>query len=187
MLTLLPPSLNVNIVNLELEAGMASTIENAIRSTVMKGIEVVADFNRQRMPHNVEHPFLTGIHTPMTEELTLEDLPVTGTIPAALDGRYLRIGPNPVAPDPAGYHWFTGDGMVHGVAVKDGRALWSQPLDPLERSRQGTRRGPCPRPAPWQLRHRQHQCHWVGRPHLRSGRGGQLPGRTLRHARRADL
>ncbi|GAA0309716.1 carotenoid oxygenase family protein [Sphingomonas oligophenolica] len=103
---------------------MASTIENAIRGTVMKGIEVVADFNRGRMPHDTVHPFLTGIHTPMSEELTLEDLPVTGTIPAALDGRYLRIGPNPVAPDPAGYHWFTGDGMVHGLAIRDGKALW---------------------------------------------------------------
>ena len=103
---------------------MASTIENAIRGTVMKGVEVVADFNRSRMPHDTVHPFLTGIHTPMAEEVTLEDLPVTGTIPAALDGRYLRIGPNPVEPDPAGYHWFTGDGMVHGLAIRDGKALW---------------------------------------------------------------
>ncbi|MEO8375900.1 MAG: carotenoid oxygenase family protein [Sphingomonas bacterium] len=126
---------------------MASVIETAIRSTVMKGIEVVADFNRQRMPHDAVHPFLTGIHTPMTEELTLEDLPVTGTIPAALDGRYLRIGPNPVAPDPAGYHWFTGDGMVHGVAVKDGKALWYR--NRWIRSNQvGKARGQAPAPGP---------------------------------------
>ncbi len=103
---------------------MASLIEAAIRSTVTKGIEAVAEFNRKRMDGNGEHPFLSGIHRPMAQELTLENLPVTGTIPAALDGRYLRIGPNPVAPDPAGYHWFTGDGMVHGLAIKDGKALW---------------------------------------------------------------
>ena len=126
---------------------MASVIETAIRSTVMKGIEVVADFNRQRMPHDVEHPFLTGIHTPMTEELTLEDLPVTGTIPAALDGRYLRIGPNPVAPDPAGYHWFTGDGMVHGVAVKDGKALWYRNRW-IRSNEVGKARGQAPAPGP---------------------------------------
>ncbi|WP_263053883.1 carotenoid oxygenase family protein, partial [Mycobacterium ulcerans] len=24
----------------------------------------------------------------------------------------------------ATYHWFTGDGMVHGVALRDGRASW---------------------------------------------------------------
>ena len=102
---------------------MASSVETVIRSAVGKGIEAVAGFNRRRMP-SAPHPFLEGIHMPMAEERTIVDLAVTGTIPAALDGRYLRIGPNPVKPDPAGYHWFTGDGMIHGVAVKDGKALW---------------------------------------------------------------
>ncbi|WBH17004.1 8'-apo-carotenoid 13,14-cleaving dioxygenase [Sphingomonas radiodurans] len=102
---------------------MASSVETFIRSAIGKGVEAVADFNRRRMP-TAPHPFLEGIHTPMTEELTIVDLAVTGTIPPALDGRYLRIGPNPIQPDPAGYHWFSGDGMVHGVAVKDGKALW---------------------------------------------------------------
>ncbi|EUA19076.1 retinal pigment epithelial membrane family protein [Mycobacterium xenopi 3993] len=51
------------------------------------------------------------------------DLPVTGHIPEYLDGRYLRNGPNPVADvDPVTYHWFSGDGMVHGVAIRDGKA-----------------------------------------------------------------
>ena len=49
----------------------------------------------QSIPAN---PFLSGAHTPMEEELTIENLPVTGAIPAELDGRYLRIGPNPVEP-----------------------------------------------------------------------------------------
>ncbi|TCP82171.1 carotenoid cleavage dioxygenase [Sphingomonas sp. PP-CE-1A-559] len=70
------------------------------------------------------HPFLSGIHRPMAEELTLTELAVRGTIPPALQGRYLRTGPNPVAADPASYHWFTGDGMVHGLAIRDGKALW---------------------------------------------------------------
>jgi carotenoid cleavage dioxygenase-like enzyme len=107
-----------------MERKMASMIETAIRSTVTKGLGVLADFNRWRMDANAAHPFLTGIHKPMAEELTLEDLAVTGTIPAVLNGRYLRIGPNPAAPSAAGYHWFTGDGMVHGLAIKDGKALW---------------------------------------------------------------
>jgi len=72
-----------------------------------------------------DHPYLTGIHTPMTEELTLTELSVDGEIPADLDGRYLRIGPNPVTPPkPATYHWFVGDGMAHGLRVKDGKAQW---------------------------------------------------------------
>ncbi|MFX6853738.1 carotenoid oxygenase family protein, partial [Acinetobacter baumannii] len=53
------------------------------------------------------------------------DLAVLGTIPPELDGRYIRIGPNPATPpNEASYHWFTGDGMVHGIRLKDGKALW---------------------------------------------------------------
>ena len=70
------------------------------------------------------HPYLSGLHRPMLEELTLEELEVVGTLPPTLSGRYVRIGPNPIAPEPERYHWFAGDGMVHGLAIRDGRALW---------------------------------------------------------------
>jgi carotenoid cleavage dioxygenase len=70
------------------------------------------------------NPYLTGVHAPMREELTIENLPVIGTIPPALNGRYLRMGPNPMTPDPAKYHWFAGDGMIHGISIENGRALW---------------------------------------------------------------
>lgn len=105
---------------------MASNVETLIRGAVKKGIGKVADFNRKRLPRPTDaHPFLTGIHKPMTEEVTLEQLRVDGTIPAALKGRYLRNGPNPaVAPDPASYHWFSGAGMVHGIRIENGRADW---------------------------------------------------------------
>ncbi len=105
---------------------MASNVETLIRSAVTKGIGKVADFNRKRLPRPADaHPYLTGIHQPMTEELTLEALAVDGEIPAALVGRYLRNGPNPaLPPDPASYHWFTGAGMVHGIRIADGRAHW---------------------------------------------------------------
>ncbi len=36
---------------------MASMIETAIRSTVTKGIGVVAEFNRKRMEVVTDHPF----------------------------------------------------------------------------------------------------------------------------------
>ncbi|MGN0064145.1 MAG: carotenoid oxygenase family protein [Nocardioides sp.] len=69
--------------------------------------------------------FLSGSYAPVRVEQTLTDLPVTGRIPEHLDGRYLRIGPNPIAEvDPATYHWFSGDGMVHGIRLRDGRAEW---------------------------------------------------------------
>ena len=100
-------------------------VEQFIRSSVSKGIEVIAAFNRKRLEQdNDTHPYLTGIHKPMGAELTLTELVVNGTIPAALDGRYLRIGPNPVIPEARGYHWFTGDGMVHGLRIENGKAVW---------------------------------------------------------------
>ncbi len=70
------------------------------------------------------NPYMTGLHSAMRDELTLENLAVTGSIPPALDGRYLRMGPNPMSPNPRTYHWFSGDGMIHGLRIKDGRALW---------------------------------------------------------------
>jgi carotenoid cleavage dioxygenase len=73
----------------------------------------------------VANPYLQGNYAPVHEEVTATQLPVTGTIPEQLCGRYLRNGPNPLtAPDPASYHWFTGDGMVHGIRLRDGRAEW---------------------------------------------------------------
>ena len=73
-----------------------------------------------------DNPYLAGNFGPVTEEVTAFDLEVTGTIPEGLDGRLLRNGPNPHLPleDPAGYHWFLGDGMVHGLRLQDGRAAW---------------------------------------------------------------
>ena len=103
---------------------MGSQIETLIRASVTKGVETIAAFNRKRLPQPDAHPFLTGIHAPMSKEMDIERLHVTGRIPAALNGRYLRIGPNPIAPDPGSYHWFTGDGMVHGLRIANGQALW---------------------------------------------------------------
>jgi carotenoid cleavage dioxygenase len=60
-------------------------------------------------------------YAPVTDELTESDLPVEGAIPAELDGWYLRNGPNPRQ---ATAHWFTGDGMIHGVRIEGGRAAW---------------------------------------------------------------
>ncbi len=102
---------------------MPNPIQATIRAALERGVDLLAAYNRRRLP-KVASPFVVGIHAPMRAELTLEDLAVTGTIPPGLDGRYLKMGANPVAPDPLGAHWFLGDGMVHGLALRDGKALW---------------------------------------------------------------
>ncbi len=101
---------------------MPNAVQSAIRGALEGGVGLVAAFNRRRLP-KTDSPFGVGIHAPMRAELTLHDLAVTGAIPPELNGRYLKMGANPVNPDPAG-HWFLGDGMVHGLAIKDGRAMW---------------------------------------------------------------
>ena len=73
----------------------------------------------------VPNLYLAGNYAPVANELTTTELPVTGSVPEALSGRYLRNGPNPFSPpEPSTYHWFTGDGMVHGIRLRDGRAEW---------------------------------------------------------------
>jgi carotenoid cleavage dioxygenase-like enzyme len=65
--------------------------------------------------------FQVGNYAPVADELTEYGLPVEGAIPPELDGWYLRNGPNPRQ---ATAHWFTGDGMIHGVRIEDGQAKW---------------------------------------------------------------
>jgi carotenoid cleavage dioxygenase-like enzyme len=66
--------------------------------------------------------FLRGNGAPVKDEQTLTGLTVTGTIPPELDGRYLRNGGNPITGMTD--HPFLGDGMVHGVRLRGGRAEW---------------------------------------------------------------
>ncbi|KAA0106068.1 carotenoid oxygenase family protein [Mycolicibacterium sp. P1-5] len=65
--------------------------------------------------------FQRGNYAPVPDELSEHHLPVEGAIPPELDGWYLRNGPNPRQPNS---HWFTGDGMIHGVRIESGAAKW---------------------------------------------------------------
>lgn len=73
-------------------------------------------------------PYVTGNFAPLMNEATVFDLEVIGRVPEALNGRLLRIGPNPVdEPYPlflVGHHWFAGAGMAHGLRLRDGKAEW---------------------------------------------------------------
>ncbi len=65
---------------------------------------------------------LRGNGRPIQEERTLTDLKVHGTIPPELNGRYVRNGANPLSGTSA--HPFFGDGMLHGIRLRDGKAEW---------------------------------------------------------------
>ncbi|MDZ5660407.1 carotenoid oxygenase family protein [Nocardioides sp. S-58] len=68
--------------------------------------------------------YLDGNFAPVATEVTAADLEVTGAVPPGLAGRYIRTGPNPFAAEADTYHWFAGDGMVHGVDLHGGRPRW---------------------------------------------------------------
>ncbi|HMO35449.1 MAG TPA: carotenoid oxygenase family protein, partial [Gemmatales bacterium] len=72
----------------------------------------------------VGHQFLQGNYGPVQEEITVEALRVIGEIPRELDGLYIRNGPNPFIKPTGPYHWFEGDGMLHGVRLADGKASY---------------------------------------------------------------
>ena len=74
---------------------------------------------------DTQNPHLLGNNRPVHTEVTASALEVEGTIPDDLDGHFLRVGPNPFyVPDPQKYHIFDGDGMIHGVHLRDGRATY---------------------------------------------------------------
>ncbi len=70
------------------------------------------------------NPFLEGNFAPVHEEITVDDLKVIGELPAGLSGMFVRNGPNPQFPPIGQYHWFDGDGMLHGVRISNGKASY---------------------------------------------------------------
>jgi carotenoid cleavage dioxygenase-like enzyme len=77
------------------------------------------------MTTTTQNAYLVANFAPVRDERDDTDLAVDGAIPPELDGLLVRNGPNPILdPDPATYHWFSGDGMLHGIELHDGRARY---------------------------------------------------------------
>lgn len=80
---------------------------------------------RRGVPHSPVNPLIEGAYTPVPAEQTSTSMRVTGALPVELNGTFVRIGPNPIrVPNPGAHHWFAGEGMVHGVRLREGRADW---------------------------------------------------------------
>ena len=105
---------------------------------------------------NRTNPVLTGNYAPIDREVVLGDLKVIGEIPKDLNGVYVRNGTNRRYAAEGRYHWFDGDGMLHGAYFengkvtyrnrwvrtksfveeeKAGRALWEGVMEPPRRDR----------------------------------------------------
>ncbi len=69
------------------------------------------------------HPYLNGAWTPLLEEVDATDLDIIeGAIPTDIDGVYVRNTENPTQEALGRYHPFDGDGMLHMISFKEGRA-----------------------------------------------------------------
>ncbi len=105
---------------------------------------------------NRTNPVMTGNYAPIDREVVLGDLKVIGDIPKDLNGVYVRNGTNRRYAAKGRYHWFDGDGMLHGAYFengkvtyrnrwvrtksfleeeKAGRALWEGVMEPPRRDR----------------------------------------------------
>ena len=67
------------------------------------------------------HPNLEGGFAPIHMECDAPDLVVEGEVPQELRGAFFRNGPNPQFAPRGEYHWFGGDGMIHGFYIADGK------------------------------------------------------------------
>jgi len=94
-------------------------------TTIERAVNWVARTAQKRVPYSATNRYLEGPYAPVRTEVTETALPVSGTLPPELNGLYARIGPNPMeVANPANHHWFLGDGMVHGVRLREGKAVW---------------------------------------------------------------
>ncbi len=87
-------------------------------------VEIVGKF-LSTLPEDDDHPYRTGPWRPQTTEWDADELvAVEGEIPPDLDGVYLRNTENPLHPALKFYHPFDGDGMVHVVGFRAGKAFY---------------------------------------------------------------
>ena len=71
-------------------------------------------------------PYLHGVRQPLSGEADPVTItPSEGACPSSLKGRSARYSTNPQLEPIERYHWFDGDGVVHGIHIADGVARYS--------------------------------------------------------------
>jgi len=93
-----------------------------LRGVAAMSAKLVKEFSTDIRGNN--HPYMSGAWTPIHREYAAEDMDVIGTIPNDIDGIYLRNTENPAHRPLGMYHPFDGDGMLHMISFKDGRASY---------------------------------------------------------------
>ena len=76
------------------------------------------------MPNNPLLAYIQDVYAPVSDERSDHNLRVIGEIPKDISGSYVQNNPNPQFPPEGMYHWFDGDGMIHGVHLEEGKATY---------------------------------------------------------------
>ncbi len=79
---------------------------------------------RSTLPDDDTHPYRSGPWRPQRTEWDAEPVLVEGAVPTDLDGMYIRNTENPLRAPIRDYHPFDGDGMLHLIEFRDGRAAY---------------------------------------------------------------
>ena len=80
---------------------------------------------RSALPKLDEHPYRTGVWRSQTREYDAWDLDVIGTVPADLNGVYLRNTEVALFEPIRRYHPFDGDGMLHAISFEAGEVRYA--------------------------------------------------------------
>jgi carotenoid cleavage dioxygenase len=99
----------------------------------MTAVDDATSTDQVRLPFHMRQNY-----APVLTEIEAFDLPVEGALPPELNGRYIRNGANPK--NGPTMHWFAGDGMLHGMRLRDGRAEWYRNRWVRTRSLEGAQR-----------------------------------------------
>ncbi|XP_042061398.1 carotenoid 9,10(9',10')-cleavage dioxygenase-like [Salvia splendens] len=108
-----------------ISAGVVAVKPNPQMGLTSKAIDWL-EWAVVKLMHHSKQPlhYLAGNFGPVDETPPLADLPLHGLLPECLNGEFVRVGPNPRFAPVAGYHWFDGDGMIHGMRIKNGKATY---------------------------------------------------------------
>ncbi|MCY6413944.1 carotenoid oxygenase family protein [Acinetobacter sp. VNH17] len=89
-----------------------------------KMIRIIGLFLRRHAQRNEKDIYQKMVYRPVNEA-EISSFKVNGEIPKHLHGLLLRIGSNPIyVKKPTLFEWYMGDGMVHGLKLQNGEAVW---------------------------------------------------------------
>ncbi|XP_047974500.1 probable carotenoid cleavage dioxygenase 4, chloroplastic [Salvia hispanica] len=100
--------------------------QQSLLTTILYSLDdFISNFLDSPLPPSIDpHHLLSGNFAPVEELPPTACEVVEGSLPASLDGAYIRNGPNPHFFPRGPYHPFDGDGMLHSVTISGGRATF---------------------------------------------------------------